>query len=127
MLRSEKLTVLLVIIMTGIFVTGLFYDRSQDGAETEEEDKTFYETIQSFSWADFWIIVFSMSITIPIPIILRNLFRRKKINLDKDVKSQIRRQRLKKFAGFTLSACIVLWSAWSCISFSLSFGYNTTT
>ena len=113
MLRSEKLTVLLVIIMTSLFVTGLFHDRGNDDTETEEADKSFDEAIQSFSWADFWIIVYSMSITIPIPIILRSLFRRKKINPDKDVSSQIRKQKLKRLAGFTLSASIVLWSSWS--------------
>ena len=69
--------------MSSIFVTGLFYNDSQDN--DEEETTSLYEQIRGLSWVDFWIIVYSVSMTVPVPFILRYFFRRNKINSEKDI------------------------------------------
>ena len=35
--------------------------------------------------------------------------------------------KIKRVIGFALTGMVVAWSSWSCISFSLAFGYDTTT
>ena len=126
-LRSERWTIFVTIVMTSIFVTGLFYDSSQDqSTENIQDDKNLYEILEDFSWDDLKIIIYSALITVPIPFILRYFFRRKHIDTDKNL---LRRQRvamLKRIAGWTLATVIMIWSAWSCIIFSLDFGHNRT-
>lgn len=125
LLRSELWAIFLTIVMVSIFVTGLFYQ--DDTAEgEEEEDKTFWETIQAFTWQDFWIILYSVSITVPIPVLLKFFFTRKELDHTKDLASQLRIRKYKRWIGFTMVFTTVLWCSWSCIAFSLAFGYNAT-
>ena len=124
-LRSELWAIFLCIVMVSIFVTGLFYQ--DDSADDEDEsEKSFTETLEAFGWEDFWIIFYSVCITLPIPLILRWFFLRKKIDSTKEVGKQIRTRRIKRTIGYILVFLIVAWCAWSCIAFSLAFGYNAT-
>lgn len=109
--------------MTSIFVTGLFYN---DGAEEEEDDKDIWESLSAFSWTDFWIIIYSTSITVPVPLVLRFFFRRKTIDSTLDVEIQLKNMKTKRILGYIVVTGIVLWCSWSCIAFSLDFGYNKT-
>jgi len=124
-LRSELWAIFLCIVMVSIFVTGLFYQ--DDSTEDEDEsEKTFTETLEAFGWDDFFIIFYSVSITLPIPFILRWFFMRKKLDRTKNVEKQVRVRRIKRTIGYILVFLIVAWCAWSCVAFSLAFGYNAT-
>lgn len=113
--------------MTSIFVSGLFYNTDADPEEEEKEsDKTLQESIMNFGWSDFWIVVYSASITVPIPFVLRYFFRRKTIDVKQDTFMQMRKMKIKRIIGYIIVFCVTAWSSWSCIAFSLDFGYNTT-
>ena len=79
--------------MLSIFVTGLFYDNDKEEENTEEEesDKSVWETMSDFSIRDFWIVVYSILITLPAPLVLRWFFRRKEIDPSKSVAKQLRK------------------------------------
>ena len=111
--------------MLSIFVTGLFYqDKSTD--EEDESKKSFFETLEAFGWEDFWVIFYSICITLPTPFILSWFFLRRKFDRSKNVAKQARVRRIKRTIGYILIFLIVAWCAWSCITFSLAFGYNAT-
>ena len=89
--------------MTSIFVTGLFYNADYDeDEEKKDSDQSIEETLTSFSWQDFWIILYSTLITVPIPFILKFLFRRKKPDTNKNVMRQLRCMKIKRFIGYIL-------------------------
>jgi len=85
--RSEKLTIMLVIIMLKLFAIGLFYDKDRDPeVEETEADRTFEESLEDFGWQDFWIMIYSILIVIPVPIILKKFFDRKKLEQKMSIK-----------------------------------------
>ena len=84
-MRSELWAIFLAIVMVGIFVTGLFYNDEKTEESEDEEEKTFGETLQAFGWDDFFIIFYSVAITVPIPFILRFFFWRKKLDRTKNI------------------------------------------
>ena len=108
-----------------MFATGLFYENdTEEDADDEESEKSFVEALESFSIRDFWIVVYSLLITFTIPIILKYFFRRKEIDYSKNAAKQLRVQRIKRVIGYGLAVAIVIWCSWSCVAFSISFGYN---
>ena len=126
-LRTERWTIFLAVVMISLYVTGLFYNGDFDeDEEKKESEKSFEESFMSFSWNDFWVIVYTTVITVPQPFVLRYFFRRRKPDTTKNVMKQVRLMKIKRIIGYVLVTCIVVWSLWSCIAFSLAFGYNTT-
>ena len=130
-MRSEQWTVFLCIVMLSIFVTGLFYnkDETEETTETEEEEEkenSLEDSMSDFSIQDFWIIVYSVCITLPVPFILRWFFRRKDIDKSKSLLKQLRDQKIKRICGYLIVFAVVTWCSWSIIAFSLDFGFNTT-
>ena len=89
-LRSERWTVFLAVLMLTIFVTGLFYEDEEKSDEKDESEKTFWESLADFRWRDFWICVYSMLITIPIPYLLKWFFARSELNTDENMLKQVR-------------------------------------
>ena len=78
--RAEKLNMILVLLMLKLFATGLFYDADRNlEEEGDEEDKTLEESLKAFGWEDFWIMIYTMVIVIPVPLVLNLLFTRKEI------------------------------------------------
>ena len=67
-----------------------------------------------------------MAVTIPVPLIIRFLFRRKKIDATKNYAKQIRSRKIKRVIAYISTFFIVGWCIWSCVAFSLDFGYNKT-
>ena len=67
MARTERLIIFLVVVMISIFTTGMFYNTDEE----EEEDKSLWDALTDYSWTDFWIVLYSSLITIPVPLVLR--------------------------------------------------------
>ena len=80
MRRVEKWTIFLCIIMLQLFTIGLFYDSGNDPEKKEEEeneeDKTIEDSLKEFGWKDMWIMIYSILIVTPIPILMAKLFTR---------------------------------------------------
>ena len=76
MLRTERLTIFLCVIMVSIFATGMFYNTDEE----DEDDKSIWDIVQDYGWADFWVVVYTSLITIPVPLILHCFYVRKPID-----------------------------------------------
>ena len=63
-----------------LFAIGLLYDRDHKPAEESEEYKTITESLKTFSMTDVCIMIYTMLIVLPVPILLVNLFERKELN-----------------------------------------------
>ena len=77
------------------------------GGEVEEveTDKTGEESIEEFGWKDFWIMIYSMLIVIPVPIILKAFLARKKLKSDDtiaDVHKAKKKMLTKRIIGYTI-------------------------
>ena len=123
--RKERCTVLFMMIMLTIFCTGLFYSEESD-EEQEEDEESALDTWQDMRLRDLFIILYSTIVTIPAPLIIKFLFKRKKIDPSKDYAKQMRAIKIKRVIAYILTFCIAAWCTWSCIAFSLDFGYNKT-
>ena len=113
---------LYLIIMLTIFSTGLFY--GEEAEEEEEEEKSATESWQEMRLRDLLIIMYSTLITIPIPLIMKFLFRRKPLDPEKDYNSQMRCRKIKRTIAFIITVCLTVWIMWSVFAFSIDFGYN---
>ena len=127
--RAEKLTIILVLLMTELFAIGLFYDsgRNPDTEETEE-DKTVEETVRNFGWRDFWITLYVLAIVIPIQIILKYLFTRIELNPEAEMEEtrKVKKcMKIKRVIGYFMCFAVCAWCTWSIIMFSIEFGHNT--
>ena len=114
-----------MIILT-IFTTGLFYNEETVEEEEEDVEKSAEESWKDMRIRDLYIILYSTLITIPVPLLIKFLFRRKKIDPTKNYSKQMRTRKIKRIIAYILTFCITVWCAWSVIAFSLDFGYNKT-
>ena len=80
MKRTERLIIFLCVVMISIFATGMFYNT---GEEEEDNDVKIEDTIENFGWSDFWIIIYTSLITIPVPLGLRFFYYRSDIDTKK--------------------------------------------
>lgn len=130
MKRAERWTILLTICLIMLFVTGLFYDTERDPNEDEEEDeKTIEESLSEYSWKDFWITIYSVIATVPVPLISKILLKRVPLNPGDGLEvfqKQMKKMKIKRMIAYVLLAGTCAWCTWSVIMFSLAFGYNTT-
>ena len=128
--RSEKLTIILVVVLLKLFAIGLFYDTDRDPDEEEtESEKTGEEILEEFGWEDFWIMIYSMLIVVPVPIILKFFFSRQKFEgedaLEKIAKDK-KKMLIKRIIGYFICFAVCVWCTWSIIMFSIEFGQNTS-
>ena len=128
--RAERLTIVLVLLMTELFAIGLFYDSDRDPDKEEtEDDKTVEQTVEGFGWRDFWILIYTLAIIIPIPIILKNLFTRTVLDPEAEVEEtrKVKKcNKIKRVIGYIISFSVCAWCTWSIIMFSVEFGHNTS-
>ena len=128
--RAEKLTIILVLLMLELFAIGLFYDADRNPDEEEqEEDKTVEETVENFGYTDFWITVYTLCIVIPVPFILKALFRRKELDPAKEeeaLEKKKKKMRIKRIIGYAVCFIVCAWCTWSIVAFSTEFGHNTS-
>ena len=77
--------------MLELFSIGLFYDNDRNPDEEEtEDDKTVEQSFDAFGWKDFWIMIYTLLIIIPVPIILKKLFTRKDLDPKLTLEQQIK-------------------------------------
>ena len=116
--------------MTELFAIGLFYDSDRDPDKEEtEDDKTVEQTVEGFGWRDFWILIYTLVIIIPIPIILKNLFTRTELDPEAEIEETRKVKKcnsIKRVIGYIISFCACAWCTWSIIMFSIEFGHNTS-
>ena len=113
-----------MLILT-IFCTGLFYDE-ENVEEEEDVEKSATESWRDIRIRDLYIILYSTIVTIPAPLTIKFLFRRKKIDPAKSYSKQMRSIKIQRVIAYILTFCLAVWCTWSCIAFSLDFGYNKT-
>ena len=113
-------------IMLTIFTTGLFYNEEKWEEEEEEEDKSIVESVRDIRVSDLYIMFNAAVITPLPPLIIRFLFRRKRIDPTKNYSTQMRTRKIKRIIAYVVAYFLAAWCAWSCIAFSLDFGYNKT-
>ncbi|CAG9326220.1 unnamed protein product [Blepharisma stoltei] len=125
--HSVRVTAYTVSLLGNMFFIGLFY---QDGEQKDDDSDSmnFSEAINNYSFRDFWVMVYSTGIMIPIAIILRILAKRN-IKEYKDPKKQNKikkREKWKKFGFFMLSWSLMGYFCWSIILFSIQFQLSLT-
>ena len=128
--RAEKLTIILTILMIKLFAIGLFYDKDRDPDEEEQEkDKSVEEIIDGFGYRDFWIMLYTMCIVMPVPFILKAFFQRHELDPDhelEEIEKRKKKMKIRRIIGYIICFIICAWCIWSIVAFSISFGYNTS-
>jgi hypothetical protein len=74
-------------------------------------------------------MVFSILFTVPVPIVLGLLFKRKKLEVydnPDSIRRKLKVQHVKRGIAYTIAFLYVAWCFWSTLTFSLEFGFNTT-
>ena len=87
------------------------------------------QTVEGFGWRDFWILIYTLAIIIPIPIILKNLFTRTVLDPEAEVEEtrKVKKcNKIKRVIGYIISFSVCAWCTWSIIMFSVEFGHNTS-
>ena len=107
MLRTERLIIFLCVIMITIFATGMFY--KPDEEEEEEEDKSVMDIVGDFEWADFWIVIYTGLITVPVPIVLRFFYIRSSLDPKEIPWVQEQKMLRRRICGHLIAFIIVGW------------------
>ena len=122
MLRTERLTIFLCVIMISIFATGMFYNTDEE----DEDDKSIWDIMSDYGWAEFWVVIYTSLITIPVPLTLHCFYVRKPIDPNEIPWVQEQRMLRKRIIGHILVFITIGWSTWSVLAFSLEFGRTST-
>jgi hypothetical protein len=108
----------------------MFYESERDEEEEERQgEQTLQESFEAYEWKDFWILVYTLCFTVPIPLFLSILFKRSKFR-DEYSQDQIKRviahQKIKRVIGYFIALSWVAWCFYASFMFSLEFGESTT-
>ena len=122
MARTERLIIFLCVVMISIFTTGMFYNTDEE----EEEDQSLWDALTDYGWADFWIVIYSSLITIPVPLVLRCFYYRSEIDPREIPWVQEQKMLRRRMVGHLIAFIAVAWCCWSVLAFSLEFGHNNT-
>jgi hypothetical protein len=86
----------LCITVSDLFISGLFYDTERnEESEEQESEESLKSSFESYTWSDFWIMVYTILFTVPVPIILAILFKRRKFEID-EPEDKIRKTLVKQ-------------------------------
>ena len=112
-----------------LYAVGLFldFDESSDQEDTESDDETMEQSITHTTWTDLWIMLYTLCVVFPVPLVLSQLFTRAKINPDMDDGDYTklkRNQNIKCTIAYTICAIVCVYCTWSIILFSNEFGRN---
>eukprot|EP00742_Colponemidia_sp_Colp-10_P003292 GILJ01003503.1.p1 GENE.GILJ01003503.1~~GILJ01003503.1.p1 ORF type:complete len:2040 (+),score=227.83 GILJ01003503.1:289-6120(+) len=130
--RPARVTLYFCVVLSHLVAAALFYNADEDpcgGDPLCSDDVGFFDGVAEFGWADFWVSVYSILITIPINLALMYLFKSKRImpgssaaKRARIVKSNLQRRRI----AYTVSAMFASFCAFYLVMFTLSFNIRVS-
>jgi len=120
--RLARLTIYVAGILGQLFISGLFHNT--EGAQEDEEEANFWETLGEFSWYDFWVSVISATLVLPFFCIMNRFFRTAKIKSsmpDFEKSKLAKRNKVRKVVAYAVAWTFIAITSYVVTIFAIQF------